>query len=151
MDKINLTTNEYSLYDNDYRYKLDKPIIDIGGKKGNKTTFIYNSEIISKYLNINSMLIGKYISYSLSCQVSMDKGNKCLSFKGEYTQQQIEKLLIEFINIYILCPICDLPETSLHKNKELGIYHDCRSCGNLTKVNIKKIDKIYEFIEKNII
>jgi translation initiation factor 5 len=150
MDTINLTTNEYSLSDSDYRYKLEKPVTDIGGKKGNKTTYIYNSESIAKYLNIDSMCFGKYLGYNMSCPLFFNKEFKCLSFKGEHSNEKIIKLLIEFINIYILCPVCDLPETSLHKNKQLGIYHECRSCGNNTKIKITKIDKTYEYIEKNI-
>ena len=150
MEKINLTTNEFSINDEEYRYQLEKPVTDIGGKRGNRTTYIYNSETIAKYLNIDSMFFGKYISHNLSCQSSTSKEFKCLSFKGEYGPETITKLLIEFINIYILCPKCDLPETSLCKNKELGIYHNCRSCGCTTKVPIKKIDKTYEYIEKNI-
>ena len=150
MDKINLTTNEFSINDEEYRYQLEKPVIDIGGKKGNRTTYIYNSEKIAKHLNVNSMFFGKYISNSLSCPISTSKEFKCLALKGEYDTEKITKLLIEFINIYILCPVCDLPETDLHKNKEIGVHHVCRSCGEITKVNIKKIDKTYEYIEKNI-
>ncbi len=150
MSKINLTTNDLSLEDNDYRYQIDKPVIDVCGKKDNKTTLFYNSETIAKYLNISSTFFGKYISHNLSCPLSFNKEFKCVAFKGEYTNEIITKLLIEFINKYILCPICDLPETTLNKNKELGIYHNCKSCGNNTQIKINKIDKTYEFIEKNI-
>ena len=150
MDTINLTTNEFSINNDEYRYQLEKPVTDIGGKKGNRTTYIYNSEKIAKQLNVNSMFFGKYISNSLSCPISISKEFKCLAFKGEYTMENITNLLIEFINIYILCPVCDLPETDLHKNNKLGIHHVCRSCGECTKVNITKIDKTYDYIEKNI-
>ncbi len=150
MDKINLTTNECSLTDTDYRYQLEKPVIITQKNKGTMVTCIINSNNISKYLNINEMFFGKYISYKLSCSINKNKEYNCICLGGEFTDKVITDFLIEFINIYILCPVCDLPETNLLLNKKKGICHNCRSCGNVTKVNITNIDKTYLYIEKEL-
>jgi translation initiation factor 2 beta subunit (eIF-2beta)/eIF-5 len=60
---------------------------------------------------------------------------------------------MEFVQVYVLCPICDYPEMKLYnqkdKSKKIGIYYHCESCGSDNLVNAK-LDKTYEFIEKNI-
>lgn len=46
----------------------------------------------------------------------------------------MQKLLNDFINVYVLCPYCNLPETNLIYHKK-NIYHKCDACGHETAVN----------------
>lgn len=144
-----LASRESSLTDPEYRYKISNPIISVCGKKGNRTTLFENSEYYSEKLGIPSIYFGKYISNKISCPQFIDKEKKCISWKGEYTREQIEMYLKDFIKIYILCPNCDYPETNLYlNNKQLGQL--CRSCGASSLIETKYMDKTFDFIQKNI-
>jgi translation initiation factor 5 len=153
MSKIHLATKESALTDPSYRYQIDKLDIKAQGKQGNMTTYFLNSEEIASKISRSSKLFGKYISNSLSCPSGFDKEKSCLTFKGTYSYDQILKYFMEFVQVYVLCPICDYPEIQLYnqkdKGKKLGIYYHCESCGSDNLVNAK-LDKTYEFIEKNI-
>lgn len=151
-----LASRDSSLIDPEYRYKIASPIVSVGGKKGNRSTLFENSEYYSEKLGVPSVYFGKYIGNKISCPLSIDKEKKCISWKGEYTREQIENHLKEFIKIYILCPDCDYPETNLYLNldeqKFVGklISKLCRSCGSSNLIEAKYMDKTYDFIQKNI-
>lgn len=145
-----LASRDSSLSDPEYRYKISTPIISVGGKKGNKTSFFENSEYYSEKLGVPHLFFGKYIGNKISCPSSIDKEKKCVCWKGEYTQQQIETYLKDFIKIYILCPDCDYPETDLYLDEKKLIGQLCRSCGKSSLVEAKYMDKTYDYIQKNI-
>lgn len=146
-----LASKESSLNDSNYRYKIKQPIIEIMGKKGNRTTFFENSEYYSEKLgNCPSIFFGKYIGNKISCPSNFDKEKKCIYWKGEYSKELIEQYLKDFIKIYILCPDCDYPETIMLLDSNKLICLNCKSCGKKFIINTKYNDKTYEFISKNI-
>lgn len=150
LDLFYLASRESVLTDSEYRYKISSPVISIVGKKGNRSTLFENSEYYSEKLGVPSIYFGKYIANKISCPLSIDKEKKCISWKGEYTREQIENHLRDFIKIYILCPGCDYPETDLYLNESKLVGKLCRSCGNSSLVEAKYMDKTYDYIQKNI-
>ena len=102
--------------------KIDNLNIKTQGKPGNMTTYFLNSEDIAGKINRDSKLFGKYISTSLSCPSGVDKEKKCLTFKGTYTFEQIYKYFMEFVQVYVLCPICDYPEIKLYNQKPKSFH-----------------------------
>lgn len=150
-DLFYLASKETTLDDPNYRYKISPPIITVSGKKGNRTTWFENSEYYSKQLgDCPSLFFGKYIGNKISCPSNFDKEKNCLSWKGEYSKEQIESHLKDFIKIYILCPVCDYPETIMFLNSKKCIGLNCKSCGGSFLVESKYMDKTYDFICKNI-
>lgn len=149
-DLFYLASKESAIADPEYRYKIANPIISVGGKKGNRTTYFENSEYYSEKMCIPSLFIGKYIGNKISCPSSIDKEKKCLCWKGEYTKEQIELYLKDFIKIYVLCPNCDYPEIDLYLDNKKLIGMLCRSCGSSNLIESKYMDKTYDFIQKNI-
>lgn len=149
-DLFYLASKESSFADPEYRYKILNPIISITGKKGNRTTWFENSEYYSEKFGVPSLYFGKYIGYKISCPSSFDKEKNCIGWKGEYTKNQIENYLKEFIKIYILCPNCDYPETDLFLENKKFISTLCRSCGNSFIIQSKHMDKTYDFILKSL-
>jgi translation initiation factor 5 len=152
-NEIYLASNEHSLNDPSYRYKMKPLIIKVTGRQDNWTTCFINSEDIAEKIKRPNDFFGKYIGYALSCPTKQDKELKCLTFKGNYTNEVITRHFMEFVKIYVLCPKCDLPETKLfiQKSEELpkGLSHNCEACGNISLVKPKSFDKTFEFIEKN--
>lgn len=149
-DLFYLASKESALLDPEYRYKIASPIVSVGGKKGNKTTYFENSDYYSEKMGVPSIFIGKYIGNKISCPSSVDKEKKCLAWKGEYTKEQIESHLKDFIKIYVLCPNCDYPEINLYLNDKKLVGMICRSCGSSNLIESKYMDKTYDFIQKNI-
>ena len=150
LDLFYLASKESTLSDPEYRYKITSPIITVGGKKGNRTTFFENSEYYSEKIGLSSIFFGKYIGNKISCPSSVDKEKKCLCWKGEYTKEQIESYLKDFIKIYVLCSSCDYPEIDLYLDDKKLIGKLCRSCGISNLIESKYMDKTYDFIQKNI-
>ena len=149
-NKFYFASKENSLTDELYRYQYDLPKISVSGKQGNRTTFFENSEDFANYMSIPSIFFGKYISNKISCPSNFDKSKNCLTFKGEYNQDIITQYLHDFVKIYILCDTCDYPEINLSTQKKKPIYKTCRSCGQITEVDKKYMDKTYDFIQKNL-
>ena len=153
-DYFYLATKETHLTDPEYRYKIKKPIITSNGKNGNKSTFFENSEYYAQQMNISSEYIGKYIACKIASSSSFDKNKNCLTFRGEYDKETIEKYLTEFMKIFVLCPDCDYPEIELFIDNKKMIGYYCKSCGGTFMIDIKKIDKnafkVYEFMQKNL-
>ena len=148
-NEIYLTSNEDSLKDSSYRYKIKSLDIKVIGKQDNWSTCFVNSEDIATKIKVPIEFFGKYISYALSCPLKIDKELNCLSFKGKYTCETITKIFMDFVKIYILCPNCDLPETKLFFQKDIpkGLSHNCNACGVISLVKPKSIDKTFTFIE----
>jgi len=149
-DLFYLATKESALSDPEYRYRIASPIVSVGGKKGNRTTYFENSEYYAEKMGIPSTFIAKYIGNKISCPSAVDKDKKCLTWKGEYTKEQIESHLKDFIKIYVLCPNCDYPEIDLYLDDKKLIGTLCRSCGSSNLIESKYMDKTYDFIQKNI-
>jgi translation initiation factor 5 len=149
INEIYLASKETSLNDSNYRYKIELLNIQCIGKTDNWTTYFLNSEMIAKKINRPSIYFGKYISHALSCQMKQDKDKKCLTFKGNYSNELITKYFLEFVKMYLLCQKCDYPETTLliEKSKELQAH--CESCGNDFTLKTR-IDKVYDFIKNNV-
>jgi len=148
-DLFYLASRDISLTDPEYRYKISSPVISVIGKKGNRSTLFENSEYYAEKLGVSSIYFGKYIGNKISCPFSIDKEKKCISWKGEYTREQIENYLKDFIKIYVLCPDCDYPETDIYLNEQKLIGLLCRSCGKSCLVETKYMDKTYDYIQKN--
>lgn len=148
-DMFYLASRDSALTDPEYRYKIASPVISVSGKKGNRTTLFENSEYYSEKLGVPSVYFGKYIGNKISCPQSMDKEKKCISWKGEYTREQIENHLKDFIKIYILCSDCDYPETDLYLDEQKLVGKLCRSCGTSNLIEAKYMDKTYDFVQKN--
>lgn len=152
-NEIYLASWDTHLTDPTFRYKMKPLNIKLIGKQDNWTTVFLNSEDIAKLIKRPSEHIGKYISFALSCPMKREKENNCLSFKGNYSNEVITKHFMDFIKYYVLCPICDLPETRLfiqkEKDKPRGLSHNCDACGKTSLVKPKSIDKAFEYIEKN--
>jgi len=63
---------------------------------------------------------------------------QALHLKGIFTYQEVLKVLREFINKYILCTTCTLPELS-YQSKDKKVRSKCMACGN---------SDVYSFVDR---
>lgn len=66
--------------------------------------------------------------------------------KGKHTYEEVLSKLDSFIEKYLLCPKCELPEISLFSDKDV-LKGKCRACGNAGKLD--NSHKLTGYIIKN--
>lgn len=97
-------------------------------KYGKKTVF-ENSDQICTIIHRSIEILKNYLSHELSTEISVTE-KKQLIIKGHYKQDQIESILRNFIEQYVMCSMCKLLNTRLEKDKKTRLYMiRCDSCG----------------------
>lgn len=109
-----------------YRYKMHRMIVTAGK---NNITIIDNINEISKDLEREPLLFIKYLKQKLGTNIQM-KGDKMIISKT-ITLTELESLLFDFIESYVLCPKCRLPETTIifDKINKSKVLYNCKACG----------------------
>nr|QFG74324.1 MAG: hypothetical protein [Megaviridae environmental sample] len=141
--EININPN---IDDNFYRYKMPDLII----KNDTKLTKIVNLNDIATVLNIPSTILLKYFSVVLGT----NSNHKKLTINGKYDKKHLLNTLYKFIESYIICKKCTIPELNFtYNNKDINIT--CSACGQNYKmestnnIDLKIIDQFKTHIKKN--
>jgi translation initiation factor 5 len=141
--------------DANYRYKM--PIIKstISGKGNGIFTTFQNLNDVGKYLNHPGILLLKFLSTFNGSMSNEDK----MTITGGYSNEEHQNALQIYINRFVICPKCGVPETipQLKKeNKKTNMLElKCSSCGTLSniiynnKMEIKAGELIIKYLEKN--
>lgn len=108
-----------------YRYTMMK--LNVIRQK-NKTV-IDNLETVAKDLERDPEQIAKFFKKKFS--VSMNYKDKLLSTSANLSYHDFEVVLREYIQLYVLCERCNLPETTIEDNTL-----KCRCCSHVTKLKI---------------
>lgn len=135
-----------SVVDPNYRYSM--PLLEqrIEGKGINIHTTLLNLDSVAKALRTNKDYILKFFGYELSIQVNNKNGDIYLN--GEIQEEDVLKVLDKFIEKYILCAKCRLPEMFILVNKErTALVGTCYSCA--FKTPIDRAHKLSGYILKN--
>ena len=148
-----MSLNINGSYDPSYRYKM--PLIQSTSIKSNGgDTIINNLNEICKTINQPPLLILEYLS--IYCNTK--KNNKKFSITGEYTNEHLQHGLQIYINHFVICSKCGIPEIKpqLKKisKKNILLELKCSACGQLSVIesnnkNSKAYDLIIKYLEKN--
>lgn len=137
---------KYEIIDPSYRYKMEKIIF----QKEKTKTCITNLNKITISIKIpNQDLIIAYFKKRLSIAIT-GKGDRVI-ITNDVDIKAIQNALYEFIEYFVLCKNCRLPELtySLEKNR-LSVY--CRSCGNVNSIEENQYtERIIKNIESQLI
>ena len=111
------------------RYKMPSVNIKYQGKK---FTIITNIKDISKSIHIKNGILDKFLA------IENNTNNKNEKFNGVFELKDIQDQIYLFIEQFVLCEYCGLPELK-HKACKGHILNKCMSCGEkyLTKSNHK--------------
>lgn len=111
-----------------YRYKMSKIEHTIGKTK----IYLTNLDDIYDEIKIHdNTLFPKFMAKKLSTNVDQSKHKVSLSNKIDI--DSIYDCLYEFIEYFVICQECRLPETTfILSNKKL--YLSCRACGHEEKI-----------------
>lgn len=139
--------------DSDYRYKMESVKVICGGFGNGLYTIISNLDLISSSLNIPTEILEKYITISLGSSYN----DKKKSFTGTHDNKKIQKIIYNYINTFLICSNCNIPELVYEvnkiSNKKYDIESKCSACCNKQQIKIKTNldEKCLENIKKYII
>lgn len=141
--------------DSNYRYKMPPIKCSISGKGNGIQTTINNIADVCKYLNQPPIIILKFLSSFYGAILIEDK----LTITGSYTEDELQKALQVYINKFIICPKCGVPEIipmiKKESKKSSQLEAKCSSCGTLStigcnsKIESKTAEIIIKYLEKN--
>lgn len=109
-----------------YRYQME--ILKV--QKEKTKTNILNLGNIASNLNIEVEMIVQYIKNRLSTPIKKGEDSKYI-IASSIDIDDLKSALYEFIEYFVLCPKCRLPETDINSGKA---EHNCRACGTVSKI-----------------
>lgn len=132
-----------------YRYQMKKMIV----KKERTKVTITNIEQVSKDLKIpSSDILVTYIGKKMSAKPKVEKvGDRCdrVSFACNTDPSIVEQTIYNFIETFVLCPTCKLPELAYDLDKtQTKLFITCNACGHR---GLLETDKISDSTSKKII
>ena len=140
--------------DPSYRYKMPDIKIRKAGKGNGSYTFIDNISELAEAINTPEIIILSCVSKSIGSNFNIEKK----TLNGHYEKDQILCELYKFIDFFVLCPTCSIPEVipSYEGSKKKGnLYVTCSACGNKNildspkKIYSKTIDTIIKYLQTN--
>ena len=137
--------------DDFYRYKMNMVNISNKGNGNGQFTIITNLTDICKTINTPPEILYKYIANDLGSSFNEKKN----SLTGTHTQETIQQSIFKYINDFVICNKCSIPEINYSlKNKNI-VESKCSACGsyntikNNNKINVKINDIILKYLQKN--
>jgi translation initiation factor 2 beta subunit (eIF-2beta)/eIF-5 len=134
--------------DENYRYKMPKISLTFGGSGNGVFTLLNNIDDISESINTPSEILCKFIAYTLGSSYNEKKK----TITGQHAN--IQEIIFDYINNFVICQTCGIPEISYSLNKisakKYNLESKCSACGNISypKSNNKITEKCIDIINK---
>ena len=140
--------------DPNYRYKMPRLKTTQSGSGKNSHTYLTNLKSISESLGHVDSILLKFIGFKIGTNIDSGK----YSIKGHYSSEDLQKEIYEYINRFVICPNCGIPELipelEIISKKKKRLKLKCSACGNISetkndKHSTKVADNIIKLLEKN--
>jgi len=119
-----------------YRYKMRQLFVQVVGKGKMIKTVLLNVDDVAKDLKVHPSHLTSYLGYEIRAQSKYEPKNSVrerASISGDLDANYISDMLKKFIQEFVLCPRCKLPEVTLFVDKKLKVISiTCRGCGEKT-------------------
>jgi len=127
--------------DPSYRYKMPKILGKVEGRGNGIKTVLVNVADIGLSLNREAPEITKFFGCELGSQTTF-AGDRAI-VNGAHRDMDLQTHLFKYIELFVLCKKCRLPETH-YKIKDGLISQKCLACGN--KDGVDMTHKLTAFI-----
>ena len=143
---LNITGSRV-VVDPTYRYKMPRLEARIEGRGNGIRTCLWNMDEVADALNRPSDIVTKFFGVELGAQSRWEAEAQKSTVNGAHTAADCQRLMNMFIDKFVLCPKCLLPETSLAVSLKKGvIFHKCSACG--AKEQVDATHKLCTYIIK---
>ena len=129
--------------DPSYRYKMPRLVTKIEGRGNGIKTNIVNMAAVSSAIKTPPSYATKFFGCELGAQSRWEDSTEKSIVNGAHDQQEMQKLLDKFLDKYVLCYKCKLPELDMAVTKGL-IHAKCAACG--WSGNLDNAHKVSTFI-----
>eukprot|EP00003_Mantamonas_plastica_P007103 TRINITY_DN1591_c0_g1_i2.p1 TRINITY_DN1591_c0_g1~~TRINITY_DN1591_c0_g1_i2.p1 ORF type:complete len:484 (-),score=196.78 TRINITY_DN1591_c0_g1_i2:79-1503(-) len=129
--------------DEDYRYKMPKMLIKVEGSGNGIKTLVINMSDVARSLHIPPQYVTRFFGTELNAQSKYDEKREAAQVNGEFDYKSMFAVLQEFIQEFILCPNCHLPEL-VHSVDKKQILVDCAACGH--NGELQTVHKLTKYI-----
>ena len=139
-----------TVVDPKYRYRMPKMQLKIESKGNGIKTNIVNLGEVACDLRTNEQYILKFFGFEKASSTTFKeaggKNNTNYIINGDFSEEELRKVLDKFIEKYICCPKCKLPEMHMSVIGE-KINGKCDSCPFVGELDSKH--SLAKFIIKN--
>jgi translation initiation factor 2 subunit 2 len=97
-------------------------------------TVIYNFKELADALNRDPQHLLKFLSGEMATAATI-QGSRVI-FQGKFLEDTFERLIQRYMESFVVCPVCKLPDTKILKEKRLS-FLICQACG--AKSSIKQL------------
>jgi len=144
---LNIVGSKGDKNDPAFRYKMPSLIGKVEGRGNGIKTVIVNAANIALTLHRPTTHFTKFFGCELGAQSKYDAKHDKAIVNGAHETRDMQKLVDRYCDLFVLCPSCNLPETSLKiKSSKKEIWHVCKACGAKNMVDMTH--KLCTFILK---
>ena len=114
--------------DPEYRYKMPAVFGKIEGSGNGIKTVLPNISDVALSLHRQPGEVNKFFGTELGAQSRYSADTDRAIVNGAHTDATLQELMHRYIEKFVLCPNCRLPESE-YKIKNDIIWHRCAACG----------------------
>jgi translation initiation factor 2 subunit 2 len=92
---------------------------------------IYNFKEIADALNRDPQHLLKYLTREMATAATMQESR--VIFQGKFSSETLGRLIQRYMENFVVCPVCKLPDTKIVKEKRLS-FLICEACGAKSSV-----------------
>lgn len=122
--------------DPSYRYKMPLVTGKIEGKGNGIKTVIPNITEVAMSLHRQPAEVNKFFGCELGAQTTYNEATDRAVVNGAHPDQVLQGMMYKYIESFVLCPNCRLPETH-YKIKGGCVWHVCKACGAKEMVDME--------------
>lgn len=114
--------------DPSYRYKMPTVVGKIEGRGNGIKTVVVNISDLALALHRDAGEVNKFFGCEMGAQTTFNEEDDRAVVNGAHTDAEMQQCVHKYIEKFVLCPNCNLPETS-YSIKQGCIWHRCAACG----------------------
>ena len=97
-------------------------------------TIIHNFKEVADALNRDPRHLLKFLTGEMATAATVQESR--VIFQGKFSQETFGRLIQRYIESFVTCPVCKLPDTKIVKEKRLS-FLICEACG--AKSSVKQL------------
>lgn len=124
-----------TIEDENYPYKMPTIVSNVEGKGSQIKTIIQNMDDVALALHRDYFEINKFISIEIGSPIKCLNDTAISVINGSHSSKTLQSVLTKYIDMYILCKNCRLPDTRYGFEGEFKYDLICQNCHQTSKLD----------------